>query len=272
MSRLHGYLRRIEYGGPMSPSLQTLRALHRAHLCAIPYENIDVQLGRTLPLDVDRMYDKLVTQRRGGWCYEMNGLFSWALRELGFDVDILGSGVGAREAGPSAMMGHLIVRVNLERPYLADVGFGNGFYLPLPLDEGTYSDGIFDGYRLERTPDGWRFHNHALFGDTYDFTEQAFSLEDFTAKSTWQQTSPESTFVQNLVCHRYGDDGVLTLRGAVLRKYTPHGTREEIAQSKGHLAEMLDRHFSLRTPEIDELWERVAERHKVWLKQKLRGF
>ena len=271
MSRLHGYLRRIAYGGPMSPSLQTLRALHRAHLRAIPYENIDVQLGRSVQLDVDRTYEKIVTNRRGGWCYEMNGLFAWALREMGFTVELLGAGVNEHGAGPNPMMAHAVLRVNLDVPYLADVGFGNGFFLPLPLREGTHTDGLFE-YRLERTAEGWRFHNQAQTDDGYEFTEQPFAFDDFEEMCAWQQTSSDSSFVQNLVCHRYTDEGVTTLRGAVLRTYTPRGTHDEIAQSKLQLAEILDRHFDLRPPEIDELWEHVAERHKAWLKKKLRGF
>jgi N-hydroxyarylamine O-acetyltransferase len=248
-----------------------LRGLHRAHLRSISYENIDVQLGHKLTLDVDRMYEKIVEQGRGGWCYEMNALFAWALRELDFNVEYLSSGVNANVLGASAMKGHLILRVHLDRPHLADVGFGNGFYLPLPLSEGEHTDGIFK-YRLERVDNVWRYHNPPQIGGTYDFTEQPYELQDFAEKCLWQQTSPESKFVQNLVCHRHTDEGIITLRGAVLQIYTRLGEHEEIAQSQAQFAQMLDEHFSLRPPEMDELWERVAERHRAWVRQKMRGY
>ncbi len=132
MTKLHHYLRRIGYGGPLSVSSQTLHDLHRAHLLAIPFENIDVQRGRTPSLALDDIFEKLVVNRRGGWCFEMNGLFAWALRELGFRVDLLGAAVGRDKRGDAKLMNHLTLLVHLDEPYLADVGFGNGTLTPFP--------------------------------------------------------------------------------------------------------------------------------------------
>src|SRR5690349_13822179 len=84
--QLSAYLDRIGYGGPVRADLATLKALHRAHLLTIPYENLDVQLGRRVTTDPADAYDKIVRRGRGGWCYEMNGLFAWALGEIGFSV------------------------------------------------------------------------------------------------------------------------------------------------------------------------------------------
>ncbi len=90
---LDAYLARIGYRGSLEPTPGTLRDLHCAHLLTIPYENLDIHLGRTLPLGEADIFSKLVTQKRGGWCFEMNGLFAWALRELGFVVTLLVAGV-----------------------------------------------------------------------------------------------------------------------------------------------------------------------------------
>ena len=87
--KLDDYFARIDYRGPVAPDLACLRAIHRQHLLAIPYEDLDVQLGRPLDLDPERIFEKLVARRRGGWCYEMNGLLEWALTEIGFDADEL---------------------------------------------------------------------------------------------------------------------------------------------------------------------------------------
>src|SRR5712691_10879700 len=128
--QLDAYLNRIGHHGARKVDLETLIALHRAHLRTIPYENLDIPLGRTLSLDEATIYAKLVTARRGGWCYEMNGLFAWALQELGFSVMRLASTVG-RQSPDMEDGSHLILLVKLDRPYLADVGFGNGLLEPI---------------------------------------------------------------------------------------------------------------------------------------------
>lgn len=272
MNRLHHYLRRIGYSGPVAPSLVALRALHSAHLLNISYENLDVQLERPVGLEIDPIFEKIVENRRGGWCYEMNGLFAWALREIGFDVRLLGTGVERRKHGEQADMTHLALLVQCEgRSFVADVGFGNAFLFPIPLVPGEHSDTRF-AFRLEQLGEWWRFHNHPGAGDTYDFTERGYHLDDFAQKNLWLQRSPESPFVQSLVCHRFTEEGVTTLRGAVLRIYTKSEMLEQIAPNARDLDAMLRKHFQLEEPKIDELWERVRERHKTWLRKTLRGF
>ena len=267
---LHRYLRRINYGGPLDVSRATLHQLHRAHLLAISYENLDVQAGRRIDLDPQAAYEKIVERGRGGWCYEMNGLFAWALRELGFEVDLVAAGVGARER-PENAFNHLALIVRLDRPFLADVGFGNGFLTPPPLVEGPTNDGRFH-FRLERLGKGWRFYNHSGTSDTYDFTETPCAIGAFSAKNAWLQRTPESPFVENLVCHRFTDEGIVTLRGAVLTTVTPSGIAETIAQSASDLGTMLQSRFELVPDDLTALWERVAERHRAWVRRRLRGF
>ncbi len=153
------YLSRIGYNGTTANSISTLQALHRAHLLAIPYENLDIHLGQRLTLDLEHIYAKIVEGGRGGWCYEMNGLFAWALQELGFTVAMLGSTVGApAQGGVGNDLDHLILQVQLDQPWLVDVGFGNAFIEPLPLIPGDYQQGWMT-FRLEQGADKWFFHN-----------------------------------------------------------------------------------------------------------------
>ena len=127
------YLARIGYDGPLEPSPETLAGLQRAHLLSVPFENLDIHLGRRLVLDRSANFDKIVRRRRGGWCYELNGLFSWLLEELGFRVTLLGSRVeGAAGAGQD--LAHLLLLVDLDRPYIADVGFGESSLDPIALE------------------------------------------------------------------------------------------------------------------------------------------
>lgn len=263
--KLGAYLRRIGYSGPLDRSLRTLRGLHRAHLLAVAYENLDVQLGIPLSLDAGAAFEKIVTQKRGGWCYEMNGLFAWALREMGFEISLLAAAAGREQNADAAAKNHLAILVQLDRPYLADVGFGNAFLTPLPLAQGTHSDGRFT-FDLQRMDDGWwRFTNRPGSGDTFDFQETPYDIAAFSEKNAWLQRDAASPFVQNLVCHRFTDEAVITLRGAVLTVLTPQETTQQIAQTREQLQELLQRHFDLRPARIDDLWERVAARHKVWL-------
>src|SRR5260221_3367797 len=143
------YLERIGYQGPLNPNAETLRALHVAHLYTVPFENLDIGLGRPLSLELPALFDKIVTGRRGGFCYELNGLFAWLLQSLGYGVTHL----SARTKSPDGSFGpefdHLALRVVCpqaggdpvqpwlsDEPWLADVGFGDSFVEPLRLEAG----------------------------------------------------------------------------------------------------------------------------------------
>ena len=130
-----GYLERIGYTGPRDPTPELVRRLHRAHLLAVPFENLDIPLGRPIELSVPAFYDKIVRRRRGGFCYELNGLFGWLLRQLGFGVTLLSARVyHLGEPGPD--FEHALLLVEAGERLIADVGFGDSFIEPLAL-EGT---------------------------------------------------------------------------------------------------------------------------------------
>jgi N-hydroxyarylamine O-acetyltransferase len=263
---LQRYLNRINYTGDLTPTLATLTALHRAHLLAISYENLNIHLGRTLTLDQEDIYQKIVLQERGGWCFEMNGLFAWALRELGFEVTLLASAVNRAAQGAQAERNHLILLVQLEQPYLVDVGFGNGFLEPLPLQPGQYRQGIFE-YQLAVDGERWQFTNHAWGGAGFDFTLAPRTLPDFAEQCHRLQTSPDSGFVRTVVCHRFTPDGMMSLRGAVLRTITPAGARDvEIADEQTY-RQIISKRFDLPLSDADlaTLWAIVERKHQEYL-------
>ena len=270
-NKLHAYLRRIDYGGPLSPTRQTLHNLHRAHLLAVPFENVEVQFRRVPSLDLDRIYEKIVVAKHGGWCFEMNALFAWALREIGFTVDIVGASV-EREKHPSrARTNHMVLIVRLDQPFLADVGFGNGPLIPLPLRPGSYNDTRFE-FHLTRDGEWWRFHNHRYDGTTYDFLETPLQVEDFREENQWLATSADSYFVQNLVCARLTDDGIVKLTNALLEHTTTSAIKEEAAVSADALQRILRERFGLEVVRISELWDRVSAEHRAMLRKRIRGF
>jgi N-hydroxyarylamine O-acetyltransferase len=264
--KVDAYLARIGYTGPRDVNAGTLRAIHRAHLIAIPYENLDIHLGRTLELDITRIYDKLVTQGRGGWCYEMNGLLSWALSALGFQVTQMTSAVGTFDTVTDIEDDHMILRVDLDVPWLADVGFGNGLVEPTPLREGPIQQ-MFHVYALDRQGDRWMFTNQPHSGDAYVFDERAYTLQGYAGRCTWLQTDPASSFVRNTKCFRYEPGGEIHRLSGLVYSYTSvAGRNKRVIDEHAAYARALRETFrlTLSDAEIDTLWQGAQTRHAAW--------
>jgi len=261
---LDRYYARVGYDGARAPTLETLAAIHKAHLLAIPYENFDIHLGRPLSLDPSAMFAKLVEARRGGWCYEMNGLFGSVLASTGFDVRYVSGAVDRVARGNDALGNHLVLIVTLERPWIVDVGFGDGFLEPLPLEPGTYRQGFLE-YRVRRDGEWWRVDNHAFGGaDGFEFTLEPRTLNAFTAQCQFLQTSPGSPFVQNTVCERFVPEGLVMLRGAVLREVSASGVATRTVQDADEYVRVLHDRFGLDLPRMRALWPIVWARHLEW--------
>src|ERR1017187_1683598 len=134
---VEAYLRRIQYDGPREPSLETLRELHRQHLFTVPFENLDIALRNPIQLDPELIYQKVVLRGRGGYCYELNGLFHELLEALGFTVCMLSAQVRRDDGSFGPDFDHMLLKATLDEPWIADVGFGDSFVDPLPLVPGT---------------------------------------------------------------------------------------------------------------------------------------
>ncbi len=259
------YLRRIGIRERPPATLQGLRALHRAHLLAIPFENLSVQLGQTVTTEIGPIYEKIVERGRGGWCYEMNGLLGWALEQLGFDVTRMAGGVMREVMGDAQMGNHLLLKVELpEGLYLADVGFGDGPIEPLAILPGEFSDGRF-GFALSEPETGWwRLHNHPQGGaKSFDFRIAPADESLLASKCAYLQTSEMSPFVQNLVCQRHTLEGFAMLRGRVLRRLTPDGTEDRLLNGTDELLAAMRDHFDLNVREAASLWPKIAARHEA---------
>lgn len=261
---LDAYLKRIAYDGPLRRDVATLKALHRAHLRAIPYENLDVQFGRKVTPDPAAAFEKIVTRKRGGWCYEMNGLFGWVLRELGFTVTRSAGAVLRNERGDEAIGNHLVLKVELaEGVMLADVGFGDGPIDPIAIVAGPFVSHGF-GFGLMQQADGWwRLHNHKGGGaDSFDFNLAPADEALLSARCQWLQTAPDSPFVQNAVLQRHIAEGLWQMRGRVLRKTTPAGQTDYLIENAREYTGVLAEAFSLHLPEAADLWPKICARHE----------
>jgi N-hydroxyarylamine O-acetyltransferase len=263
---LRAYLDRIGFGGDPRPDLTTLGALSKRHLLSIPYENLDVQLGRTLTTDPAAAYARIVGQgRRGGWCYEMNGLLGWALATIGFRVTRLASGVARTMKGDVALGNHLVLRVDTEEgPFVADVGLANGPKGPYPIREGPFSIEGLD-YKLERTEDAyWRFHNHPEgMAPNFDFKSEPDGDEAVLSRACIAlQKEPLSPFRLNLICVRFTPDGENHLLGRVFRQRRPAGTSERLLESPDELLATLEHDFGIVEPAVADLWPKICARHE----------
>ena len=262
-AELEAYFQRIGHAGARDANLATLNALHRAHVLAIPFENLDVQLGRTLSTDGRAAFAKLVGARRGGWCYEQNGLFARALAALGFAVTRLSGGVMRAVRGEEAMGSHLCLKVSAERrDYLADVGFGSTQLEPVPLEEHDWQQAPMAG-RVQRTAGGlWQF---AIMSGpmplSYDFHAEPADEALLARLCAWQAGNPESIFVQNLVVQQRLAEGHLMLRGKVLTETGPDGSCERELTCAEELVDLLRSRFALDVPEAATLWPVIEARH-----------
>ena len=261
---LQPYLDRIGFKGVLRPDLATLRALHRGHALGISYENLDVQLGRPLTTDPAAAFDKIVHGRRGGWCYEMNGLLGAVLDEVGFKVTRLAGGVHRMVRGDEAVGNHLVLLVDLDgEPWIADVGFGDGSRDPFPLKEGAIvSDGY--EYRLQRLDGGWwRLHNHPAGGaPNFDFTLDPADPALLAAKCQELQTSPASVFVMTAVAQRHIGDEIRLLRGRAFRRLRHGDKADTLIDTAEDFVALLNREFELDVPEAAGIWDRVFARHE----------
>lgn len=204
-SDLSRYLARIGHAGPVAPDLATLTALHIAHVGAIPFENMDIQMGLPIRLEADAIRDKLVERRRGGYCFEQNSLFQAALTAIGFNVRRTMARV--RMGGDPGGRSHLMQIVTLDGlPYIADVGFGGACLVePLPLRAGDY-DSAGDRWRVRLSDwaPGWEvevWREGGWFG-LYWFSDDPVTDLDLIFGNHFTATHPASRFVQNRVAAR----------------------------------------------------------------------
>ncbi len=206
-----------------------------AHLQRVPFENFDITLRRSFDLDPAALYNKIVTHQRGGFCYELNGLFALLLEQIGFTVIRLAARVINKEGILGPEFDHLALQVRCpgeaRSTWLADVGFGDSFREPLRFEEhGEQPDG-WRAYRIEHDTDNrwvWERDYDGMWTRQYRFDLQPRQLNDFAPMCVWQQTSPESNFTQRRVCTRATTNGRITLSEMRLIT-TANGQRSERA-------------------------------------------
>lgn len=257
------YLDRIGAAAPVRADLATLAALTRAHLAQIAFENLDVQLGREPPATVAAIFAKVVDQGRGGWCFELNTLFGHLLADLGYRVTRLRADVRRGREIPDRPGNHLCLRVDLDRPYLVDVGFGGSITAPIPIATGGHVDGPYAIHLQHVATDRWTFDEIVADGPPFGFDFSTMAADEGVLDAMRLALGREdwSPFVQNLVIQQRRGDAHWTLRGRVLTHLTPAGKTTRLLNSAAEMAAVGRGIFDMILPDVDRLWRRAADRH-----------
>jgi len=252
---LDAYIARIGYTGSRAPTLDTLHAITKAHATSIPFENLDVLLGRPIDLELEKVFDKLVTRKRGGYCFEQNTLFLYVLESLGFAVEPLSARVRlnrARDFLPPRT--HIFLRVTIDgEPWLTDVGVGAGSLtsaIRFVPDEPQPTP--HDTRRIVREGDVWM--HQVLWGDAwqdvYEFTGERMPPIDREVANWFTSAHPRSHFKDRLMVARaLPNGGRVSIQNRELTKRDPDGTgHPTMLASDEELLDVLREHFGLDFP------------------------
>jgi N-hydroxyarylamine O-acetyltransferase len=212
------YLERISYDKPVRADVESLYGLHRTHLLTVPFENLDIRSGVPIQLTARVLWDKLILRRRGGFCYELNGMFAWLLKQVGFEVAYLNGRVYNHDGKRGREFDHLTLLVRIptaEQYWLADVGYGDSFFEPLRFEYNGEQVQGSRAYRLEPVTDGydlWKRDFNWVWNRQYFFDLQPRIFPaDFEEACLYHQTSPKSSFTRERVISLSTPDGRITL-------------------------------------------------------------
>lgn len=249
------YLNRIRYRGLVKPDVQTLHPLQHAHLLAVPFENLDIAWKRPIRLDLESLWNKIILQRRGGFCYELNGMFAELLTAIGFDVTYLNARVFNSNGEPGIDFDHLTLLVQTPHSsirWLTDVGFGDSFHRPLNLDErGEQIQGL-RSYRLDKTSSrfiAWQKNYDGTWERQYYFDLRAHKFPDeYEAACLYHQTSPRSSFTQGSIISLATRDGRISLEDGRLIVTTNGQRSEQPVRDQAEYQALLKQYFDVTLP------------------------
>ena len=262
---LAAYFARIGYDGPRTPTLETLRVIQRLHPQAIAFENLNPLLAIPVRLEIEPLQQKLILSRRGGYCFEQNGVLLHALRALGFRVTGLAARVVWNQPDPSAITprSHMVLKVELdEGTYIADVGFGMSPTAPLRLVPEITQDTPHESFRLVQRDGHYvlqcNLKGHWTSFYLFDLQEQA--PVDYQVANHYVSTWPTSHFVTSLIAARATADGRYGLRNNKLSIHRNNGESEQrVLSSAAEVSAVLADLFGVVVPDQAAFAARLAQ-------------
>jgi N-hydroxyarylamine O-acetyltransferase len=281
-AQIRAYLDRIGYSGPTQPTLQTLQRIHLAHLLTVPFENLDIHRGRPIRLERDPLFQKIVRERRGGFCFELNSLLAALLQGLGFSVQLLSGQVSRVDGSFGPEFDHLAVQVNLkDDAWLADVGYGDSFRQPLRLGDPeiqTHEQGCYrqvpwmdrsdptaaDPWPSTPSPRYWLIQQEQpdhTWKTLFLLDRIPRQLQEFEPMCRFHQTSPESMFTRLRLCTLATPTGRITLtaraNGSASFKWietTAKGRQERTLKDEKEYEQLLAHAFGIRLPTLSQIF------------------
>lgn len=247
------YLDRISAPRPTTADLESLRTLQTRHLLSVPFENLGYHLGEEIHMD-ERSVDKVVTERRGGGCYEVNPALSFLLEALGYEVSLMPGRVWIKDE-LTAPLCHLALKVRINgNNWLVDVGFGRNSRHPLSLETEQAQADPHGEYRIAVASDGG-YDVSANGRLQYRVYDVPCSVEDFGPTLWWYRTGPDSPFLQNLFCSLPTENGRVTLKESQLTHQV--GETREVTElaDETEIREAYDKWFGIK---LDRLPEKAA--------------
>lgn len=244
------YLDRIEYSGLIDNSLEALALLQEQHVHTVPYENLDILEHIPLSLEIPDLFQKIVIERRGGYCFELNALFGWLLQELGFKVTNYFGRFWRGESHTPVKRRHHILHVEIHnRRFIADVGAGLAPRLPIELIDDIEQVQGDEIYQVKNTSSyGWMLYERKKEGldPVYSFTEEANLPQDYITTSYWCQYSPGSVFNKGAKVFIRTKDGRNTVDDHEFRIFTSDGVRTFSPSNSQEYANALYTHFGIK--------------------------
>lgn len=241
------YLKRIKLAGILNPTIENLERLHLAHLINVPYENFDILSGIPFNLDESSLFQKIVLNHRGGYCYELNILFAKLLSELGFQNNLLSASIIGEDGTRGPEFDHPIILVTLHKRFLADVGNAKWFHLPICLDDLDYQVQGNNTYRVENKDDVFTLLERNANG--FDMPQYEFSLKprmgmEFSEICQFKWTSSESKFTKDYICSRLISPQTRVMLNSKKLITVENGQRhEQILNDTKHFSILLSHYF-----------------------------
>ena len=245
------YLKRIDVSDPEPLTLANLAVLQTSHMLRVPFENLDIHWNKPIKLDTEALYQKIVENRRGGFCYELNGLFGWLLEELEYDIEMLSCRVYSsktEEFGPE--FDHMALLVHLDNEsYIVDVGFGDSFRTPIKMPDGQSED-VSGRYRITEQDAGYLLQRKQDkdWEPQYTFSLISRKLEEFEAMCEYHQTSPDSHFTQQKIMSIATEWGRISLSEKALITTKGRTKVNEVIANKREWQDKLLEVFGIEAP------------------------
>jgi len=248
------YINRINYNGSLTPEFVVLKELQKSHLLNVPFENLDIHYGRPIELDIAKFYTKIVTEGRGGFCYELNGLFQNLLNNLGFKTTRVSARVyDHKKEEFGAEYDHLALIIDLGQDrYLVDVGFGEFAMEPLKIELNKVQKDIRGNFIIEKVNDDYIVSKIVEEAKNleYKFTMKERALSEFQGMCTYHQTNPNSHFTPKKLISKPTDTGRITITGNTL-KITESGIeKKNVTFQEEEYAEQLQKWFNISESKI----------------------